>query len=472
MKYFNLIFLISVLVLSACGNTIVENNDVLDEKIDDLDSYEQSDNLEDIKQSNNENTNQKSVNEIKSKVDDNKPIASFEVTSFEVDKNINMNNYIENDEFTYEDYFVNGKLNGRFIVNQEDLDDFDLQLRFYNSKVNEDVDLTNTNEFEAKVTNKFVNLNKPLLYQDSSKNKFPKGSVNEIEINFIDIPDWRNDLHYDYSLKEWRKGNYDVDKAEVNIFHKGEKIVSVPVELPPQYKKDTKLDIVWIDGSYSEYNTEFHAISFNITNKENMNLDNLKFKIDIKKYYTGLYQKGEEDYRSYEKSINSFAENGAFRYKLGDELFISKGSKSSVKYNKVYVDLFDGNDLIDRRIVPVKLGEDVFIGLSKEDLKQYENDYGYKLFIEDLYGNDEDSYIVVNLRRDKLDFPDKENIDIENPVLDLFCGSTKVYELQDELYKGYDENLKIRFNWGRCEHVHVHLRDGNSQKVLGATSLI
>jgi hypothetical protein len=57
---------------------------------------------------------------------------------------------------------------------------------------------------------------------------------------------------------------------------------------------------------------------------------------------------------------------------------------------------------------------------------------------------------------------------IKRASIDLFCGSTLIYSLGDEMGIEYNKQIFIPFDWGNCVGLVANLRDGNQQRVYAA----
>ncbi len=352
--------------------------------------------------------------------------------------------------------------------------DLVLQVRFYNKKTKgQNIEFYDiTDEKETMLTNLYANVNKNLLYQGTSK-PFPANSKTSMDIIFDNIPSWRGDEDYipknPLKYVKWDKGSYNIDEAELILYHKDDKIQSEKIELPSPYKRDVLLDVEKIETSPGVY---FHAININIKNQGRERVINPRIAFDITKLRYDGTQVQETDHRHIDIFPSTMVQTNSearFRLSLEDVKPITFGSGYDKGY-KIYVSLFDDKELLDKSIYDML--NYYHSNLTKTDDEIVDNvsvqQYGYKVEIEGIYGSSHPRGTGVKVR---IQQPENyiTRTKINNPVIDLFCKYSKIYELGEEIYSGYDEIIFIPFIWGNCEKMIVNLRSGDNPTIYAAS---
>jgi hypothetical protein len=367
-----------------------------------------------------------------------------------------------------------------------------LQLRFYNRN-NEDKPLELYGyklERDVVFTNKYVNYNRQLFYNGSSQHGFPANLESPIKIRFDGLPDWKDDVYNSEELeknKYWKHGLYDVDRAELNLYHGTEKIQTLEIPLSEKYTHNVRLDIIAMDFTNVGVGDKLYAFNYNISNIGLKTLTAPRLIIDVKKL-SDEYQPKEIDVISKEIKLNFSLYSGSSFSQRQYDFDLGKVFMSNSGTNKgyiIYFRLYDGNSLVDIEPVLINCKSDTCIPKNKKQRHVLIDNvpipqYGYGAIIEEAKkyvslesgANYQVNPLGVNVAIRLTHSTYYGGPKLNRPVLDLFCETTTMsYEIQDDLYQGYDVYLKIPFPYAQCNKVVANLRDDNNPMVYAASYL-
>jgi hypothetical protein len=330
---------------------------------------------------------------------------------------------ISNNKLRIRGYLVN---NLNFGVNK-----LWLQLRFYNEMQleNELVYIKNKRSslLNSQQTNHYANVDKGLFNGESSLNNFEKG-VSSFELIFEDIPSYDSSDEYLDNMWCWHKNRYDVDKADLILYHDGKVMQKVPVDLKSLYEKDVRIDVLGLSWYKEGQRAYFNSLNLQINNSELFNLSNLEIVIN----HVNFKNSDEIRLNFYEQLDNESLNFRFFPENMKYVYYDEKGGSDNLT-----IELRENGELLDYVFVSGKMGIGE-VKIMKES--------GYKIKFENFYEMSNEIEIIV----------EEGDVPIENPVIEVLCGNHINYDLE-----GYDEIFVIKFDdYARCISPVVRLRDG------------
>lgn len=422
---------------------------------------------------------------------------SFDLKSITIDKD-----YINGYDYT-DGFYLNGferqlNVKGELVNNlNEDADDIKILLRLFNEKVFETSNAVRTNLYvgqknitlkeagstSATMTPTYTDLIKPISYLSISGKSFPPNSRASVDTTFsYNVPDWDGQLyHYNEDFKAWTAGNYDVDKGQLVIV-KGDEVVYVKdIELPPAYMRDTRIFIDRLDSSYGDGKGDIHAVSFTINNSGAKDVSMPAVKVFLKEltkegnFAIGEGRVIEKSHSSAElkitASVMSLTAKG-FRFSLDSINEFELGSQTDQRGYMLYFYLYEGDQLLDKKAHMFWADSKLYITtIYNDELVTYVDPMStsYSLSVDKILDTDKSpdgkKGVYLTIKRMSTN---RADLDIKHPTLDLFCGGTEVYALNENIISGFEKQVWVPFEWGNCVSLVVNLRDGDNAKVYAA----
>jgi hypothetical protein len=424
---------------------------------------------------------------------------SFNVKSIEIEKE-----YLPDYDMVY-GFWLSGfnrkiKLKGELVNNlDESIDNINVVLRLYNEKAKTaesqyisrtnlavgmmNITLREEGSMSSSTTPYYTDIFKPVYYLGLLGKAFPPKSSGDVDVTFsYGVPDWDGQL-YDYNseFKSWTVGNYDVDHAELIVLRDGKVVYAKEIELPQAYVRDTRLVVDRLDASYGNNTGSIDAVSFTINNSGGTtDVSMPRVKVVLKElvkegnFAQNLGMVAEKELSSVELDANylvKIATDESFRFSLSGLSPIALGSQTDKKGYMLYFWLYEGDKLLDKKGHLITAESRMYTPtIYNPEIITYVDPlaYGYNLKIGEITTEksaEGKKGVKLTIDRAKNSRPD---FLIKRASIDLFCGSTLIYSLGDEMGIEYNKQIFIPFDWGNCVGLVANLRDGNQQRVYAA----
>lgn len=373
------------------------------------------------------------------------------------------------------------KIQGNLVNNlNQELKDLQLQLRFYNENTlnNELIYSGEKNERDIEFTNHYVNYNQNILV--SSKKGFSAKSNNSINLEFNELPYWKQTNSYNSfklnNIPSWK--SYNIDQAELILYNGNNIIQKIPVTLPKAFIQDLRIKPTKLDFANATTSLSLEAVNVEIENKKNIFLNNLKLNIEIKKISKDTIPK-EIDFLSKTIQIdyNLVKDLKELRF---NNLILKPFSSEGINYF-YYVILFKTyieNEYVDvtRIFIECRLGICEPINLGPGPIPPINLKYDLKILTASIYSNIYEDQpkktpepgIKATIIIKSLNTPAK----IQKPILELTGEKSKIgiHTIDNPL--GLNENRKIEIilPYGERGVLTVNLREEYNPTIFATNS--